>query len=342
MLEATRDLWEEVRGEHIFLTGGTGFFGCWLLESFLWANERLDLHGSATVLTRDPESFHRKARHLANNSAVTLQRGDVRDFSFPDGDFPFVIHAATEASAQQEKEAPLEMLSTIVDGTRRALDFARSHGTKKFLLMSSGAVYGKQPEEITHVPESFCGGPDPISKASVYAEGKRMAELLCSLYSAGTAMECKIARCFAFAGPYLPLDTHFAVGNFIRDAMQRKEIHVRGDGTPYRSYMYPSDAVTWLWTMLFRAPALRPLNVGSEHAISIRELARITADTLNPGSHIIVDRRHEPGTPVERYVPCTRAARETLGLAEQINLQESILRTAWWHGYGKSHESSSD
>jgi len=342
MLGSTRELWEEVRGERIFLTGGTGFFGCWLLESFLWANHRLDLRASAVVLTRDPEKFRSKVPHLANDSAVALQRGDIKDFAFPDGDFPFVIHAATEASARQEREAPLEMLSTIVDGTRRTLEFARSHGTEKFLLTSSGAVYGKQPEEITHVSEDFRGGPDPISKTSVYAEGKRMAELLCSLYSAGSAMECKIARCFAFVGPYLPLDIHFAIGNFIRDAMQGKAIHVRGDGTPYRSYMYPSDAVTWLWTMLFRAPALRPFNVGSEHAISIRELARITADTLNPGSDIIIDRRHEPGVPVERYVPCTQAAREILGLTQRIDLQESILRTAWWHGYGKNHESSID
>ena len=342
MLETTRDLWEEVRGERIFLTGGTGFFGCWLLESFLWANERLDLGASAAVLTRDPERFHRKAPHLANDSAITLQRGDVRDFAFPDGDFPFVVHAATEASARQEREAPLEMLSTIVDGTRRTLDFASSHGTKKFLLTSSGAVYGKQPEEITHISEDFRGGPDPTSKGSAYAEGKRMAELLCSLYSAGTVMECKIARCFAFAGPYLPLDIHFAIGNFIRDAMQGKVIRVLGDGTPYRSYMYAGDAVTWLWTMLFRAPSLRPFNVGSEHAISIRELARITADTLNPGSDVVIDGHHEPGIPVERYVPCTRAARESLGLAERVDVRESILRTARWNGYGKSHEFASD
>src|SRR3989304_8342640 len=145
ILEHPPQLWEEIRGQNIFITGGTGYFGCWLLESFTRINDRLDLAARATVLSRNPAAFVTKAPHLANHPSVHLIQGDVRDFKFPRGEFPFVIHAATEASAKLNQENPLLMFETIVEGTRRTLEFARTHGTRKFLLTSSGAVYGKQP-----------------------------------------------------------------------------------------------------------------------------------------------------------------------------------------------------
>ena len=95
VLRHTPGVWEDLRHARIFLTGGTGFFGCWLLESFLHANAELDLHASITVLTRDSEAFRAKAPHLANHRAVRLCNGDVRSFAFPEGEFTHVLHAAT-------------------------------------------------------------------------------------------------------------------------------------------------------------------------------------------------------------------------------------------------------
>jgi len=336
ILAHTRDIWEEMRGQRLFITGGTGFFGCWLMESFCHANRELGLGARATVLSRSPEKFAAKCPHLANDPAVTLHAGDVRDFDFPAGEFRYVIHAATEASAKQAAKEPLEMLSTILAGTERTLKFAVEFGARKFLLTSSGAVYGRQPADMTHIPESYAGAPDQLDAGSVYAEGKRASELMCALYqktarAKGLEFEAKIARCWAFCGPHLPLDTHFAIGNLIGDVLAGRAIAIGEDGTPRRSYLYAADMAIWLWTMLFRAPALLPLNVGSGRDVSILELAQLVAASLDPSAEIRVAKQAVPGAAPARYVPSVARAEELLGLRETVGLEESIRRTAAWY-----------
>ena len=341
ILSLTQGLWEELRGERLFLTGGTGFFGCWLVESFCHVNRELGLGARATVLSRDPAKFREKCPHLASDPAITLHAGDVRDFEFPAGEFNYLIHAATEASAKQAAEEPLEMLSTILAGTERTLKFAAQCGARKFLLTSSGAVYGRQPAEMTHVPESYAGAPDPLDAANVYAEGKRASELMCALYqrtaaAKGGLFEAKIARCWAFCGPHLPLDAHFAIGNFIGDVLAGRQISISGDGTPRRSYLYAADLAIWLWTILFHGPALVPLNVGSAHDVSIRELAETVVATLEPATQIHVAKQPDPQAGLARYVPSVERAEKLLGLREKIGLEESIRRTAAWYSAGES------
>ena len=331
ILNETQTLWKEISNQHLFLTGGTGFFGCWLTESFLHINRTLQLNAHLTVLTRDPGAFARKCPHLATDPTLTLLAGDVRTFSFPSGDFPFIIHAATEASVKQSTEQPLEMLTTIIDGTARVLDFAATHGARKLLLTSSGAVYGKQPPAITHTPEDYVGAPDPLNPANVYGVGKRASEQLCALNAHATGIEIKIARCFAFVGPHLPLDAHFAIGNFIRDALHNQPIAIAGDGTPLRSYLYAADLAIWLWTILFRAPSMQAFNVGSEEAINIRDLAHIVTATLDPALAIDIAKIPTPGATPAQYVPSTQRAQKLLGLKQHISLPEAIRRTAAWH-----------
>jgi dTDP-glucose 4,6-dehydratase len=330
ILRHTSPLWEEVRDQNVFITGGTGFFGCWLLESFTFASERLKLGARAVVLSRDPGAFAVKAPHLAGHPAVSIVPGDVRTFEFPEGEFPFVIHAATTSSAQLNQEEPLLMFDTIVNGTRRTLEFARTHGTRKFLLTSSGAVYGKQPAEMTHIPEDYPCAPDPIDPNSAYGEGKRAAEMLCRLYALHYGLEAKIARCFAFVGPYLPLDAHYAIGNFIRDACRGGPVCVKSDGTPYRSYLYAADLAIWLWTILFKGKPCRPYNVGSDRSINIADLAGLVCRLSQPVTEFTIARQADPACPPQRYVPSIARARQELRLESWISLEEAIVGTAHW------------
>jgi nucleoside-diphosphate-sugar epimerase len=330
VLARTSGLWDELRGARVFVTGGTGFFGSWLLETFLWANDHLKLEASVVVLTRDGSAFARRAPHLASHPAVTLHDGDVRTFELTDGAFSHVIHAATYSSATLDDGDRPILFETIVGGTRRTLELARRSGATRFLLTSSGAVYGPQPAELTHVPEEYAGGPDPANAGQVYGEAKRAAEMLCAVYE-DACLRPTIARCFAFVGPYLPLDVHFAVMSFIRDALAGGPIRVSGDGTPYRSYLYAADLAIWLWTILLRGQSMRPYNVGSAEALTIQELADLVARALGPELQVEVAHQPIAGMPAERYVPDVTRAEVELGLRTMVPLADGIRRTVEWH-----------
>jgi len=325
--------WARLAGARLFITGGTGFIGRWMLESLSDANRRLGLGVSATVLTRDPAAFAARAPHLAADAAFTFVSGDVLSLAHPHDNFTHLIHAATDASAHLNEHDPLKMFDTVVTGTRRVLDFARACGVRRVLFMSSGAVYGQQPWEMTHVAEDYRGGPDLLTHRSAYGEGKRAAEMLCQIYRKQFKLDIVNARIFALLGPWLALDIHFAAGNFIRDAMAGRKITVLSDGRAVRSYLYAADLVEWLWAMLLRAPENATYNLGSEEAISIGHLASRVARVLSSqGGHEILG-QPDPGWNPGRYVPSIAKLRTEMGLAPRVGLDEAIRRTAVWHGW---------
>ena len=333
--EQTESLWKELRGQRIFITGGTGFFGCWLLESFAAANRRFGLNLSVTVLSRSPEAFRQRCPHLAENPAIRLVHGDIlKPYTFPDGEFPYVIHAAADYQGTDDVR---RIVSSISEGTMNTLEFAASHGTRKFLMVSTGAVYGEQPPLLDQIPEDYLPGAEPRLTRSVYGEAKRAAENLCGVY-ATNSFECKIARCFAFVGPHLPMDGKYAIGNFIQSALKSQPIRISGDGTPLRSYLYGTDLVAWLLTVLLKAPSLRPFNNGSDQPISIRDLAAEVKDSLGSNVEVEIMGTPKPWTPPAQYVPSVQRAYDELGLKQTVTLRAGIQRTAEWHGRNKNSE----
>jgi dTDP-glucose 4,6-dehydratase len=330
ILQLTGPLRDELRGARIFVTGGTGFFGTALLESFAAANESLRLGASAVVLSRDPAAFRVQHPHLGSDCGIRFLSGDVKTFEFPAEPFTHVIHAAATSAAETFQNADiLSKFDTVFGGTRRVLEFASVCGAKKVLYTSSGVVYGAQPPEMTHVCEEYAGAPSTIDTATLAAWGssKRAAEFLCAYYARKHGFEAKIARCFSFVGPGLPLDIHYALGNFLRDGLQGGPIRILGDGTPRRSYLYISDLVVWLWTILMRGASLRPYNVGSEEDVSIAELAHLVAESLPTAVEVQIAKSAVPGAPPDRYVPSTARVRTELGLRETVNLREAVRRT---------------
>jgi nucleoside-diphosphate-sugar epimerase len=331
VLEYTPGIWETLRGSRVFITGGTGFVGTWLLESLLWADHQMNSGIEAVVLTRDPDAFATREPWVARHKAVKLQRGDTQTFSFPEGTFDYLIHAATANYGVTEPEL-VRCVDADITGTRRVLEFASKAQIQRMLFTSSGAVYGRQPTTLPRITEDYPGAPLTTDPKGAYGHAKRVSEFLCTMYSLQYGFAATIARLFAFVGPRLPLTANFAVGNFIRDAISGGPIRIRGDGTSVRSYLYAADLAIWLWTVLVRGESRRPYNVGSSDEIDIRELARVVVDTTGSDTKIYVTGTPLPGTIADRYVPSVERARTELGLKPIVPLPEGIRRTYMWAG----------
>ena len=331
ILQQTRDLMGDLRGMRIFLTGGTGFFGHWMLESLLHANHELSLALRVTVLTRNASRFRQSSPHIADDKAVSLLEGDITTFRFPAELHTHIVHAATDSGGQQALRPAYELAESILSGTRRTLEFALATGARRFLYTSTGAVYGRSSAIETHIPETSNAAPDPLLLQSSYDEAKRMSEHLCVAYTHGTALEAVIARPFAFVGPHLPLDQHFAIGNFLGSALQGTPIRISGDGTPLRSWLYMADLAVWMWTLLLRGERNRAYNVGSENAFSIADAAHLTAETLRPGLAVEIAGTAGHAAPMNSYVPSTERARTELGLRQTVDLPEALRRSAMWN-----------
>lgn len=320
---------------HFLISGGTGFFGRWLLESLLHANVHRGANLSATVVARDPASFLARVTHL-RTPAVHWMQGSVtsiRPDDFAGQRFDGVIHLATESDSRATVSNPAAAIDVISGGTQRLLDIAVVTGARRFLFASSGSVYGQQPPGVPLLDETYGGRPTPGSLTDAYAisgEAKRQAELLCANYADQHKLETVIARGFTFAGPGLPLNGKFAFGNFMQDALAGRPVVVTGDGTPVRSYLHAIDLTVWLWTMLVRGVAGRAYNLGSEHPVTLRELAvEIAGEFSLPEVRVL--QSPQPGQFAHRYVPSTARARSELGLRQTIELKEAIRRFAkWW------------
>ena len=317
--------WRALTGQNIFIAGGTGFIGKWLLATLLDANEKLNLDCRITVLSRDPGAFQRAWPEVAGR--VNWIEGDVRDFPITKEHFDVIVHAATDVASQL---SPHDVFSTCLNGTRHLLEMASKCGATRFLFVSSGAIYGPLPVGMSHVPETHLGGPDPLLGSSAYGEGKRVSEWLCAQASEH-GLEVKIARVFALVGPHLPLDKHFAIGNFLQAAMAGEKIIIHGDGTPYRSYLYAADMAAWLWAVLIRGQPGRAYNVGSEESLSIRSLAEHICSLLDCAQGAAALQEVQPGLSPVHYVPDTERARHELHLPAAMVLDEAITRSVRWH-----------
>jgi len=194
--------------------------------------------------------------------------------------------------------------------------------------VSSGAAAGPQPREIECLPEDHPGAPASHG-GDAYATGKRAAEALVA--TTDGEIDVVTARAWAFVGPHLPLDAHFAAGNFLRDAIAGRPIQIGGDGTPLRSYLYAADLAVWLWTLLVKGENRRVYNVGSDETVSIAELARRCAALHSPPLPVHIARAASPGQAPLRYVPDIGRARTEMGLEVWIPLDDALRRSFHWY-----------
>ena len=269
------------------------------------------------IVSRNPVAFYQACPQFSNLLGIRLVAGDVlhENVLASDkyiGEIDAIIHAAAVLDPATAED---KILSAAINGTRHVIALAKRVGCKKILFTSSGAVYGPSTSPSSEDDECMPSTP--------YGKGKMAAERL--LVASG--LDVKLARCFSFTGKYLNRKIYYAIGNFIQNCLDGKPITINGDGTPLRSYLYADDLVEWLFAILERGQSGRPYNVGSDHALSILELAEKVRRVLGTNNEIIVKGKAEPGAKPSVYVPEIGRAQGELGLSVSVSLDEAIRRT---------------
>jgi dTDP-glucose 4,6-dehydratase len=316
----------------ILVTGSSGFVGVAVISQLLSAAREhgivLNLDLVVRKVTSGLLSYQREAAQIGVDISFLIS--EIGTVLIPARAPDIVFHFATPASAELNVNDPGEMLSVNVKSAQWICQSPRVLLNKpRVVFASSGAVYGGG-DGHTPTPETCLIGPNPMSPGVAYAEGKRVAEMIFCEAGRNDFLDPVIARLFTFSGPGLPLDRHFAIGNFVRDSKKNRSIVVRSDGSSVRSYLDSREMADWLIRSAVLPTDGSALNIGSEHGISISQLASLVASRYELGTknscEVVVLNQRTKSDGFDHYVPSTSITRSKLGVSERISLSESIDR----------------
>lgn len=321
---------EVLVNSNVVITGASGFIGTWLTLSWASARRKYNGKGKLLITCRFPDEITKMALQIDGRCPISNLPSDIRNLHIPDEyQSGYIIHAATPASASLNRDDPQTMFGVIIEGQERVLSEALRLSSR-LLFLSSGAVYGRQPLELGFLSEDKHLELNIESEASAYHDGKRAAELQSDIAVQTLGADVVTARLFAFLAPFLPFGTHFAAGNFIQDALNGSAINIKSGGGSVRSYQYATDLCTHLWALLSRGITGEKYNVGSEAAVTIKELALAIAQNINPSIQVVVS-GIDTTENLTRYVPSVKKIESQLAVKNHVDLDESIRRTAsWW------------
>jgi dTDP-glucose 4,6-dehydratase len=305
--------------KRVLISGGAGFLGSHLCERLL-----AEGHSVVSVdnySTGAPDNL----RHLSGHPRLRQIDADVTRELPVRGRFDEVLHLASPASPTAYLRMPVETLLVGSTGTLRMLDVARA-GDARFLLASTSEVYG---DPLVHPqPETYWGNVNPVGPRAVYDEAKRFGEALTTAYRTSYGVDTTIARLFNCYGPRMCAGDGRMVPTFIEQALRGEPLTVTGTGEQTRSVCYMDDTVEGI-VRLLRSDHPGPMNIGSEHELSVLGIAELIKKLTGSRSRIEFVPRPVDDPTFRR--PDLTLARTTLGWTPTVSVREGLRRTIAWH-----------
>jgi dTDP-glucose 4,6-dehydratase len=311
-----------LRNSQISVLGGSGFIGTWLVSFLDFANDALNLNIEIIVPTRD-EMLAKRKLLIPQNSIVKLLNVDYCETSQVNyQDSKFLIIGATPTNKFTGSYDDSKIKLATKNSVSSVIKFAQTvDWTPNVINLSSGAVYGEQVN--AHQPEKDIELNS--LRLNEYSLSKINAESELQKSNSRGEVNCSNPRLFAFFGPHLPLDAHFAIGNFLNDCLNGNNISVNGNPQTTRSYLYPTDLVIWSIKLLVK-PTNLPLNFGSDKSMTMKEIANNLS--------VIFDNKDieykNPNSQISHYVPSIENTKKYLGVSQSVSFSEGIERWIKW------------
>lgn len=266
--------WERFRNKTVFISGATGFLPAYLIHTFLYLNDKLNLDLKVIGLARNESKAKEKYSAELKRKDFLLLYQDVCEPVIYNEKIDFIIHAASQASPKFYGSDPVGTLNANVLGTNNLLHLAKKNSVESFLFFSTSEVYGEVPENQIPTKENEFGYLDPANVRSCYGESKRLGETMCVSWMHQYNIPVKIVRPFHTYGPGMDLNDGRVYADFISDIVHNRNIEMKSDGQAKRAFCYISDATVAFLIVLLNGINGEAYNAGNpQQEISILNLA---------------------------------------------------------------------
>jgi dTDP-glucose 4,6-dehydratase/UDP-glucuronate decarboxylase len=354
LIRKARPQFEAMAGQRLWLTGGAGFLGYYLVLSVAHWNKSApaDRRIRLTVLDNYIRGVPAWLEGM-EGADIKLVKHDVTHPIPPAiGEAEYIIHAASIASPMYYRKYPLETIDANVNGLRHMLDYAADRNRKSpgsfkgMLFFSTSEIYGDPTPDAIPTPETYRGLVSCTGPRACYDESKRLGETICVIYAQTRDVPVSIARPFNNYGPGLKITDGRVLPDFARDALAGRDIVMLSDGSPTRTFCYITDALSGYLRVLVNGRRGEPYNIGIETPeISMRELAervqKVAAELWGYKGKVI----HQPSKEQayltdnpNRRCPIIRKAREEIGYAPEVDAETGIRRMLNWYHFNREGE----
>lgn len=264
--------WEKFDHSKVLITGAAGMLGSYVARTLVVLREKNDWDIEVYALVRNPWKLPEDLKGKLN-----IIQQSVTEPVLTDVKFDYIIHTASPASPLIMREDPVGTIAANTLGTYYTLDLAHKSNAKGYVYISSREIYGQPYEGQKEFKEDTYGFVDPLSPRSCYPEGKKAAETMCASFAAQYGLNVKIARLAHTYGPGMSVDDGRVQADFLRDIINNRNIVMKSEGKPIRTYTYISDATAAIFYVLLKSDEM-VYNISSpESTVSIRELAETMA-----------------------------------------------------------------
>ena len=239
------DFKDQLRNRTFLITGANGLLGKAVIKWLLFANEKHNLNLNVIASTRSPE---RIPDYIEKNDRIRFVKFAEEDLI--EEKIDFIIHLAAPTEIVYFMSHPVESFRTIVDATERMLDLATKKGSV-LLYLSTKEVYGAANEEKP-LTEDYVGRINSLNIRNSYPIGKVGAEYLCCAYNYEYKTKTKIVRLCSIQGLLQPYDEGRVFSQILRSIIEKKNFIMKSDGMSKKTVIYTLDAVSAIFTVLFR------------------------------------------------------------------------------------------